>query len=442
MNVLVVGGGGREHALALQLAQSRDDIHLLATPGNPGMTSVAECAGDVASGGVPAIVAFAWEREVDLMVVGPEAYLAMGLAGEARERGIAVFGPGRDGARLESSKVFAKNFMAKYGVPTGRFETFDDARRARLYLADSAREFPVVIKADGLAAGKGVIIAKTRDEAISAVETMMEKRIFGSAGDSIVIEEFLRGPELSVMALVCDGEFMLLPAARDHKRAFDGDEGPNTGGMGAYSPVPSVAPSLFDEIREKIFRPVMNGLASEGINYRGCLYAGLILTEDGPKVLEFNCRFGDPETQAVLPLLEGDFAGLLVSIATGEMDPDLVKVKDMFAVCVVAASKGYPGQYETGFEIHGLDSSGMVILKTDDPAVKNAISRDERIYTFHAGTFMKDGKFYTSGGRVVGVTGVALSMGRARELAYAGIKSIDFAGMRYRKDIAMSAALS
>jgi len=415
--VLVVGGGGREHALVWKLGQGSSVTDLFCAPGNAGTGALATNVG-VAATDLEGLRDFASREGIDLTVVGPEEPLVRGIADVFARAGLLLFGPSRDAARIEGSKAFAKEFMARHGIPTAPFEIFTDAARARAYIESRGR--PVVVKADGLAAGKGAFVCATPDEAVKAATDLLEHLVLGEAGRVVVVEDRLEGQELSVLAL-CDGEsYMLLPPARDHKRAFDGDTGPNTGGMGAYAPV-TLPAGVLEAVRERVIAPAIRGMAREGFPYRGVLYAGLMLTRDGPAVLEFNCRFGDPETQVILPLLDEDLGELLAAAARGELPRREVRVHDRCAVCVVIASEGYPGSYRRGVPISGLDRAAEV------PGV----------VIFEAGTAQDEaGRLLTAGGRVLGVTGCGRSLEEARERAYRACARISFAGMHYRRDIA------
>ena len=420
MKVLVIGGGGREHALVWKLSQSDRVTQLFCAPGNAGIAEQAECV-PVSATDVEKLVAFASEKRVDLTIVGPEAPLCAGIADVFRAKGLRIFGPSGAAAQLEGSKAFSKQLLLKYNVPTAGAEVFDDPAAARACL----RKFrvPVVVKADGLAAGKGVIVAQSVAEAEQAIEEIMVKRVFGGAGARVIVEECLRGEEVSVMALVSGRTVKVLAAAQDHKRVFDGDRGPNTGGMGAYSPTPMVAGELSGRIHE-IFHRTLAGLAAEGIEYRGLLYAGLMLTADGPKVLEFNCRFGDPETQVVVPRMDFDLVDAAVATADGKLDAMELRWKREAAVCVVLAAGGYPGHYEKGKPIAGLKEA----------------ARLTNVCVFHAGTKPgADGAVVTDGGRVLGVTALGDGIEDATRRAYDAVRRIQFDGMQYRKDIAARA---
>lgn len=414
MQVLIVGGGGREHALAYKIAQSPRVGRIYCAPGNAGTAGLAECV-DIAATDTAGLVAFARKHSIDLTVVGPETPLVGGLADELRAAGLTVFGPGARGAALEGSKSFAKEIMQRYGIPTAACRVFTSAREARDYLgADGG---PWVIKADGLAAGKGVVVTADRDEALRAVEAMMVERVFGAAGDKVLVEECLAGEEVSVLAFT-DGETVVpMLAAQDHKRVFDLDAGPNTGGMGAYAPAPVLTRELAARVREEILLPTVRGLAAEGIVFRGVLYAGLMIGPDGPKVLEFNVRFGDPEAQPVLMLLESDLVEIMLAVEAGRLAQTPVLWRDGAAVCVVLASGGYPGPYDTGIPIEGL---------ADVPP---------EVVVFHAGTALDQGRVVTAGGRVLGVTAAGPDIAGACALAYKGVAGLSFAGMHYRRDI-------
>jgi len=420
LNVLLVGRGGREHAIAWALARSPSLERLWIAPGNGGTAMMGGKVANVAleEHDQEGLIAFARKAAVGLTVVGPEAPLAEGLADALRAAGVACFGPSQAAARLESSKAFAKDFMRRHAIPTARHAVFRDLDAAIKHLR--ALDYPVVIKASGLAAGKGVVLPETRHEAETALAQMMVDRTFGAAGAEVLIEERLEGPEASLLSF-CDGtRLALMPVAQDHKRAFDGDKGPNTGGMGAYAPARLVTPALQSEIFETILEPTVRGMEAEGEPFTGILYAGLMLTKDGPRVIEFNCRFGDPEAQVILPLLESDLAVLLMDCASGRLDPGAVRWRPDSAVAVVAASGGYPGDYAKGFAISGL---------MDDADVS-------RTLVFHAGTRPAvGGGVETSGGRVLSVTGLGATFDEARARAYAGIGHIHFQDMHYRRDI-------
>ena len=417
MKILVVGSGGREHALVWKIAQSPLAGEILAAPGNAGTATLARNVA-VAADDIEGLVRLAADERVDLTVVGPEIPLTMGLADRLADAGLRVFGPSAAGARIEGSKWFAKELMQKGGIPTAA-AYLADTREVALSRADELG-YPVVIKADGLAAGKGVVIAQSAAEAEAAIDDMLVRGRFGASGKQVLIEECLKGEEASILAFVDGERSALMVPSQDHKRAFDGDEGPNTGGMGAYAPAPVVTPAMLGTIKRDIIDATVRALhETDGTVYRGVLYAGLMITEKGPKVIEFNCRFGDPEAQVTLPLLEADIVEVMVATARGELDPSAVKTSPGSAVCVVMASGGYPGSYEKGKVIGGLASAGAF----DD------------IVVFHAGTAERDGDVVTSGGRVLGVTGVADGLPAALVLAYEGVRVIKFAGAHHRKDI-------
>ena len=415
MKILLIGSGGREHALAWKLAQSPLAEKIYAAPGNPGIAEFAECVAGISTNAE--IVRFAQENGIDLVVVGPEAPLVAGLVDELEAAGIKAFGPKKAAAQLEGSKIFAKNLMKKYGIPTAKFETFDSANAAKNYIRSEGA--PIVIKADGLAAGKGVIVAQNLDEALNAVDEMKN---FGAAGDKIVVEEFMDGEEASILAFT-DGETIIpMIAAQDHKRLNDGDAGVNTGGMGAYAPAPVVTAKVAELAAEKILKPVIAALKAEGITYRGCLYAGLMIVNGEPKVVEFNARFGDPETQAVLPLLDSDLVELMDACATGTLAGKKISWRDEAAVCVVMASGGYPKAYRKNLPISGL-----------------AEAKKLGALIFHAGTAEAGGQIVTSGGRVLGVTALDKNIRAAVDKVYKCVEAIHFENVHYRRDIAARA---
>jgi len=421
MNVLLIGSGGREHALAWKLAQSPKVEKLLVAPGNPGIGLLDKCeciALDVEN--LELVADFAQENNIGLTVVGPEAPLVAGLADVLEARGLAVFGPSKAAAQLEGSKAFSKNIMAKYNVPTAFFKICDNIEDAKAYVEEKGA--PIVVKADGLAAGKGVVVAFTKEEALTAIDDMMGDHKFGNAGARVVLEEFMDGEEASLLAFT-DGKVIVpMIASQDHKRAFDGDKGPNTGGMGTYAPAPVLTPALRDKATEEVLKPMIAAMQAEGTPYRGCLYAGLMIKGDSVKVVEFNCRFGDPETQVVLPLLDSDLAEIMLACATGKLDQVDIKWSDKAAVCVVVASGGYPESYEKGKEISGLEDAAEV-----------------GTVVFHAGSKLVDGKIVTAGGRVLGVTAVAENIKTARDKAYEAVDKISFDKAFSRRDIAWRA---
>ena len=421
MKLLVIGSGGREHALVWKLKQSPAIDRIFCAPGNAGTGSIAENV-PIPATDLPRLRAFAKQNDVDLTVVGPDDPLAMGIVDLFDAEKLRIFGPTKSAARLESSKIFAKELMRAQKVPTAQANTFSDSREALRYCEEI--KFPVVIKADGLALGKGVIIAENVAVAQSTVEMMMNEARFGEAGRRILIEEFLRGTECSLHAMVDGKNYRLLESARDHKRAFDGDEGPNTGGMGAFSPANNWDLQLQSQFESEIMRPVLHGLAKEGITYRGLLYPGLMITSDGARVLEFNCRFGDPETQALLPRMKSDLLALLQATIDGKINNYTIDWDKRAAVTVVLASAGYPEKYETGKVISGLEE----------------VTRMEAVQVFHAGTRLADSSIVTAGGRVLAVTALGTDIAAARSLAYEAVSRIQFEGCHCRSDIALSAA--
>ncbi len=417
MKILMVGNGGREHALLWRLVRDCPSGQFIVTRGTPGMTPLARSA-DVEPTNIQAICDLAAAEKVDLVVVGPEVPLARGLADRLTAAGVPVFGPSAAAARIETSKVFAKDLMREVGVPTAAYRTFSDFGPALEY----ARSFDgrCVVKADGLAAGKGAVVCRSLEQAEQALQGILLKREFGAAGDRVVIEELMQGEELSVLVLVDGARVAVLSPSQDHKAVGEGDTGPNTGGMGSYSPVGVATPELLAQVERTILLPVVRALAERGAPYRGCLYAGLMLTAEGPKVVEFNCRFGDPETQVVLPLLEGDLVELLTASATGSLAGLRCGIRQGAAVCVVLASGGYPGSYERGKEI------------TFGPAAADC----EDLIVFHAGTAEQEGRIVTAGGRVLGVTGLGRDVRAAAERAYGAVDDIAFTGRYCRRDIA------
>jgi len=421
MKVMIVGSGGREHTLAWKISQSPEVTDVIFVPGNGGMRQMGECI--KADLGDPGTVAdIAAERGVDLTVVGPEAPLVGGIVDEFSSRGLKVFGPARAAARIEGSKGFAKMLMEKHGIPTGRAKAFDSYDEARAYI--ESLPAPPVVKADGLAAGKGVIIADDTAAALNALSQCMVEEVFGEAGCRVLIEEFMEGPEVSILSLSDGRSVAHMVPSQDHKRAHDGDEGPNTGGMGAYSPVPVLSGEVESLIHREVMKATVDAMAAEGITYRGVLYGGLMLTGEGPKVLEFNVRFGDPETQAVLPRMASDLVPALTATIEGTVGELEMRWLPDYCVCVVVASGGYPGDYRTGLPINGLKAAAS------DPGVQ----------VFHAGTRLEDGKVVTAGGRVLNVVALGRDFEEARGLAYQSVEMIDFEGMHYRRDIGHRAA--
>lgn len=422
MRVLLIGGGGREHALAWKLVQSLKVEKLYAAPGNPGMALLQKCECiNLNVDDLEGVADYAEEKSIDLTVVGPEAPLVAGIADVFKRRGLPVFGPSKAAAQLEGSKAFSKELMAKYDIPTAFFKICEDIDTAKAYVEEKGA--PIVVKADGLAAGKGVVVAMTKQEALDAIDEMMGDHKFGAAGARLVLEEYMEGEEASLLAFTDGKTVVPMIAAQDHKRVFDGDEGPNTGGMGTYAPAPVMTDILRLKATELILKPVVEAMAKEGTPYQGCLYAGLMIKGESVKVVEFNCRFGDPETQVVLPLLDGDLAEIMLACATGTLDKVDVAWHNKAAVCVVMASGGYPESYEKGKEITGL----------------NDAEADKNVVVFHAGTKESEGKIVTSGGRVLGVTAVDSSIKSARDRAYAAVEKIAFEKNFYRKDIAWRA---
>ncbi len=419
-SVLVVGSGAREHALVWAIKNKSLDVdEIYCAPGNAGISFDCTCL-SISPLDIERLVSFAKEKGIDLTIVGPEAPLVAGIVDAFRKEGLVICGPTKDAAKLEGSKVWTKNLLKKYNIPTADFSVFDDYNKAKEFVS-STNAYPLVIKADGLAAGKGVIIAEDNLQAMQALEDIMINRKFGDAGNQIVIEEFLQGQEASVIVLT-DGEFVLsFPSSQDHKRVFDGDRGPNTGGMGAYSNAPVIDYAVSQRVEKEIIFPLIEGLKREGIDYKGVIYAGLMITEGGPKVLEFNVRFGDPEFQAIIPRFVGDFYGVMYACATGGLNRESVNWDSRQCVCVVLASSGYPGSYEKGKIISGID---------------DACSMDD-VIVFHAGTSLnEDGQIVTSGGRVLNVVAMGKSLEEAKRLCYSAVEKIDFEGMHYRRDIA------
>lgn len=422
MRILLIGGGGREHALAWKLAQSDKVEKIFAAPGNPGIAMLKKCSCiDLKLDDLEKVADYAEEESIDLTVVGPEATLVAGIADVFKRRGLPVFGPSKAAAQLEGSKAFSKELMEKYNIPTAFFKICEDMETAKAYVKEKGA--PIVVKADGLAAGKGVVVAMTEKEALEAIEEMMGDHKFGNAGARVVLEEYMEGEEASLLAFTDGKTVVPMLAAQDHKRIFDNDQGPNTGGMGTYAPAPVMTDILRLKATERILKPVVAAMAKEGTPYQGCLYAGLMIKDDVIKVVEFNCRFGDPETQVVLPLLESDLAEIMLACATGTLDQADVAWSDKAAVCVVMASGGYPESYETGKAITGLAEADA----------------QENTVVFHAGTKNAAGSIVTAGGRVLGVTAVDDNIRAARDRAYAAVENIKFDGAFYRKDIAWRA---
>lgn len=418
MKILVIGSGGREHTLVWKISQSPKVSKIFCAPGNAGISHLAQCV-DIGEDNIVGLANFAQKMKIDLTIVGPELPLSRGMVDEFDKLGLKIFGPNQKATQIESSKVFSKYLMKKYNIPSASYAVFQDIKKAFDYVKQQA--FPLVIKADGLAAGKGVFIVKGIKQAKEALDSLMKKKIFGDAGEYVVIEEFLEGEEISVLAF-SDGKTVVpMVSSQDHKKIFNKDKGPNTGGMGAYSPVPFYNDLSRKIVLQKILKPTIEGLKTEGREYKGVLYAGLILTKEGPKVLEFNARFGDPETQVVLPRLETDLIEIFNAVIEGNLHKINLKWKDNAVVCVVIASGGYPGKYQKGKVIGGLKS----------------LEEMKNIIAFHAGTKFQDGKVVTSGGRVLGITAWADTIFKAKEKAYEGVEKIYFEEMYYRKDIAL-----
>lgn len=418
--ILIVGGGGREHALAWKLAQDSARPRLVCAPGNAGTAGIAKNLA-LSAVDIDGIAAWAVKNKPYLTIIGPEAPLCAGLTDRLQAEGLRVFGPNKAAAQIEGSKVFSKDVMLKAGVPTAHSESFADSEKALAFVRSA--QYPLVVKADGLAAGKGVVICEAREAAEKAIEEMMVRGAFGGSGAQVVIEEFLVGEEASILALTDGERLVMLASAQDHKRVFDNDRGPNTGGMGAYSPAPVVTEELWPVVRKQVFEPTLNELRRRGITYRGVLYAGLMLTKAGVRVLEFNCRFGDPEIQAILPRWDGDLLPALDACADGTLREELVRWKSEACACVVMVAGGYPGEFARGDVISGLAEAGQ------RPGV----------VVFHAGTRLHDGNVVTDGGRVLGVTATGATLRDAVAHAYGAVEKISFANAHYRKDIAWRA---
>lgn len=416
MNVLVIGSGGREHALVWKVAQSRHAGRIYCAPGNAGIAKIAECV-PISADDIQSLYTFARENDIGLTIVGPEAPLVLGIVDLFRKEGLRIFGPLSYAAQLEGSKAFSKRIMQKYGIPTADARVFTEHEKAISYIREKGG--PIVVKADGLAAGKGVMVCSNEDEAIDAVNTIMSERLFGDAGRQVVIEECLVGEEASFLVFTDGTTIIPMPPSQDHKRALDGDKGPNTGGMGAYSPVPIIDRDMHDRIMKEVMLPAVNALKAEGCPYEGILYAGIMLTPEGPKVLEFNCRFGDPEAQPILMRLQSDILDIMNAVVDRKLDSTEIEWSNKSSVCVVVAAGGYPGKYSTGQVINGLD--GLKDMKD--------------VIVFHAGTKSEDGKIVTAGGRVLGVTAVGNDINEAIDRAYEGIGRINFDGMQFRRDI-------
>jgi phosphoribosylamine--glycine ligase len=416
MRVLVIGGGGREHALVWKISQSQKVTDIYCAPGNAGTAEIAKNV-PIAADQVDQLLAFAQENEIGLTIVGPEQPLVMGIVDQFQKKGLRIFGPTARAAELEGSKAFSKDIMKKYGLPTAEYETFTSHQLAQRYFDKETG--PIVVKASGLAAGKGVILCRNSEEGLNAVNTIMKDKSFGEAGEKVVIEEFLEGQEVSVLAFSDGNNFLLMDSAQDHKAALDGDKGPNTGGMGAYSPAPIFTNLLRQQVSDKIIHPLIRAMKSEGRPYKGILYAGLMLTKNGPKILEFNARFGDPETQPLLVRMESDIVPLFEACIDGTLDQFELHWKREPSICVVMAAKGYPGTYKKGKEILGLDEAAAL----------------PDVVVFHAGTKAEAGKVLSSGGRVLGVTATGPEISSAIKKAYDAVAKIQWDGIHYRKDI-------
>ena len=420
MRILVIGSGGREHALCWKLAQSPKATKIFCAPGNPGTAQVAENV-NIAAEDILSLRDFALHNKIDLTVVGPEAPLVLGIVDEFESNGLKIFGPDKKASLIEGSKVFSKNLMKKYNIPTADFLTFTEEDEALKFLKKTGA--PVVVKADGLAAGKGVIVCKTEEEAKHAVKRMLKEKEFGDAGNEIIIEECLEGEEASILCFTDGKTIIPMASAQDHKRINDNDEGPNTGGMGAYSPAPIVTEEILEKVHREILIPTITGMEAEGHPYKGILYVGIMLTKDGPKVLEYNARFGDPETQCILPRLKTDLLEVMEKVVSRQLSAVSLTWDPRPAVCVVLASGGYPGNYKKGIEISGLEAA----RETED------------VIIFHSGTAEKEGNIYTGGGRVLGIVGIGDTIRHAIDRSYLAIKLIHFDGMHYRKDIGRKA---
>lgn len=426
MNILIIGGGGREHAIARALSKSPKTDKLYCAPGNGGISAIAECFPEVKSTDLDGVVALAERLQPDYVFVAPDDPLVMGLVDMLNEKGFKTFGPKANAAILEGSKAFSKSLMKKYDIPTAAYETFTDEDKACEYIK-AQNSYPAVIKADGLALGKGVIIAKDFDEAKAAVHSMLVDGKFGKSGSEIVVEEFMEGTEVTVLAFTDGKTVKPMISSMDHKRAFDNDEGLNTGGMGTIAPNPLYTDKIAEECMEKIFKPTIKAMSAEGRPFKGCLYFGLMLTKDGAKVVEYNSRFGDPEAQVVLPLLDTDLVDIMEAIWEEKLDTLDIKWSCSSCACVVMASGGYPEKYETGKEISGLNSDGQ------------AVAAEDSAYVYHAGTKLDGGRYLTAGGRVLGVTAIGEDLQAALDKAYAAVGTISFEKAHYRKDIGAKA---
>jgi phosphoribosylamine--glycine ligase len=419
MNVAIIGSGGREHAIAYKISESKLLNKLFILPGNPGTSSLGENV-NIDVNNHDSVISFCKKYSIDLVIIGPEQPLVDGLANDLRDKGFLCFGPNKEAAEIEGNKSFSKSLMKQFNIPTAEFKIFNKIDKLNAITYVNNVSYPIVIKASGLAAGKGVLICQTQDEALLAINDMFENEVFGESGNEIVIEEFMNGLEASIFAITDGEDYVILPLAQDHKRIYDNDEGKNTGGMGAYAPASLITDKLMAEIEDKIISRTINALAGTNKKYNGCLYAGIMITKSGPKVVEFNCRFGDPETQVVLPIIEGDFLQLLYSTAKGKIDKECIKNSDSCAVCVVASSKGYPDNYEKGKIISGIDN-----VDDDDTIV------------FHAGTMLVEDKIVTNGGRVFGITKIDRKgdIKDCKKKVYESLSKITFDGIYFRTDI-------
>lgn len=416
MRVLIVGGGGREHALAWKVKNSTRCSQIFCAPGNGGISEVADCV-DINATDIPNMVKFAQQNSIDMTIVGPDDPLALGMVDAFEAEGLKVFGPRKKAAIIEASKMFAKNLMQKHKIPTAEYRIFSDFSLARAYVKEA--KYPTVVKADGLALGKGVVIVNNYEEACDALDSMMNKKMFGKAGENVVIEQFVEGEEVSVLAFTDGKTIIPMVSAKDHKKIYDGNTGSNTGGMGVFSPCKSYKSHIADKVFDQIITPSINAMNSEGRTFCGVLYFGLMLTQSGPLVLEFNARFGDPETQAIIPLLKTDLLDIFDAVVAQDLANIKIEWRDKASVCVVLASGGYPGEFKRGLEISGVSDSVF----------------EEDVLIFHSGTKKVEGKYYTNGGRVLGVTALDSDVDRASAKAYINLKKIHFENMHFRKDI-------